>query len=140
MRVVFDTSILVAAARSRLGTSFTLISSIPAPEFQICLSVGLYTEWQAVLTRPENLPPGDTAEDVRRFLRYLASRAHLQEIHFLWRPFLADADDDMVLELAFAAGCSHIVTHNLKDFQGSEELGVAAQSPREFLKLIRKKS
>jgi putative PIN family toxin of toxin-antitoxin system len=140
MRVVFDTSVLVAAARSRQGASFALISSIPAPEFQLCLSVGLYTEWHGVLTRPENLPPGDSAEVTRQFLRYLASQAHLQEIHFLWRPFLADADDDMVLELAFAAGCHYIVTHNVKDFHGSEQLGVAVLAPREYLSLIRKKS
>jgi len=31
MRVVFDTSVLVAAARSRLGASFALINSIPSP-------------------------------------------------------------------------------------------------------------
>ena len=140
MRVVFDTSVLVAAARSRLGASFACISSVPTPDFELCVSVGLYTEWQGVLTRPENLPPGDTAEDARRFLRYLASQAHLQEIHFLWRPFLMDADNDMVLELAFAAGCNHIVTHNVKDFHGSEQLGATALSRREFLNLIRKKS
>jgi predicted nucleic acid-binding protein len=96
MNVVFDTNVLAAAARSRHGASFALISSIPTPEFQLCLSVGLYTEWMEVLTRAENLPPGDTAEDARQYLRYLASHAHLQEIHFLWRPFLSDADDDMV--------------------------------------------
>jgi putative PIN family toxin of toxin-antitoxin system len=140
MRVVFDTSVLVAAARSRQGASFALLSSIPAPEFQLCLSVGLYTEWQSVLTRDENLRPGATAEDARRFLRYLAGQAHLQEIHFLWRPFLRDADDDMVLELAFAAGCRYIVTHNVRDFHGSGQLGAAALSPREYLNLIRKKS
>ena len=140
MRVVFDTSVLVAAARSRLGASFALVSSIPAPEFELCLSVGLYAEWQEVLTRAENLPPGDTFDDARRFLRYLARHAHLQEIHFLWRPFLVDADDDMVLELAFAAGCRHIVTHNVKDFHGSEQLGVTALSPREFLNLLRNKT
>lgn len=140
MRVVFDTSVLVAAARSRRGASYALVSSIPAPEFQLCLSVGLYTEGQEVLTRSENLTTGNTAEDARRFLRYLASQAHLQEIHFLWGPFLRDPNDDMVLELAFAAGCSHIVTHNVKDFQGSEQLGVTPLSPREFLNLIRKKT
>jgi len=48
--VVLDTSVLVAAARSRQGASFALVSSIPAREFQLCLSVGLYTEWQEVLT------------------------------------------------------------------------------------------
>src|SRR6266496_4991228 len=137
-RVVLDTNVLVAAARSRQGASFALVSSIPAPDFQPCLSVGLYTEWQEVLTRPENLPPGETPENVVRFLRYLVSQSHLQEIHFLWRPFLADADDDMVLELAFAAGCRHVVTHNVRDFHGSEQIGVTALSPREFLKLIGK--
>jgi predicted nucleic acid-binding protein len=136
---VFDTSVLVAAARSRLGASFALVSSIPASEFQLCLSVGLYGEWQQVLTRPEHLPPGETAEDARRFLRFLAGYAHLQEIHFLWRPFLKDEDDDMVLELAFAAGCRYIVTHNVKDFSGSEQLGARALPPREFLSLIRKR-
>ena len=57
----------------------------------------------------------------------LTERAHLQEIHFLWRPFLSDADDDMVLELALAAGCQYIITHNVTDFHGSEQqLGVTA--------------
>ena len=72
MRVVFDTSVLVAAARSRLGASFALVRSIPAPEFQLCLSVGLYTEWQQVLTRGEHLRPGESADDARRYLRFLA--------------------------------------------------------------------
>lgn len=138
IRVVLDTNVLVAAARSRHGASFALVSSIPAPEFQHCLSVGLYAEWQDALTRPENLPHGLRPEDALGFVRYLASQAHLQEIHFLWRPLLADADDDMVLELAFAAGCRYIITHNVADFRGSEQLGVAAITPRDFLKLIRK--
>jgi putative PIN family toxin of toxin-antitoxin system len=140
MRVVLDTTVLVAAARSRRGASFALISSIPTRKFQPCLSVALYIEWQQVLTRPEHLPPGRTLDEVRRYLRSLASESHLQEIHFLWRPFLRDADDDMVLELAFAAGCPYIVTHNVKDFHGSEQLGVATITPRDFLNLIRTKT
>lgn len=139
VKVVFDTNVLVAASRSRRGASFALLNSIPAPEFQPCLSVGLYAEWQDVLTRPEHLLPGLTPEDALGFVRYLASQCHLQEIHFLWQPFLPDADDDMVLELALAAGCQHIITHNVKDFIGSDQLGVTALTPREFLNLIRKK-
>ena len=138
MRVVLDTNVLVAAARSRRGASFALVSSIPAPEFQPCLSVGLYAEWQDALTRPENLPAGLGPEDALGFVRYLAGEAYLQEIHFLWRPLLADADDDMVLELAFAAGCQYIITHNVADFRGSQQLGVAAITPRDFLKIIRR--
>jgi predicted nucleic acid-binding protein len=60
----------------------------------------------------------------------------LQDIFFLWRPFLPDPDDDMILELAFAAGCRYIVTHNTKDFRGSEQLGIEAITPRNFLALV----
>jgi putative PIN family toxin of toxin-antitoxin system len=137
MRVVIDTNVLVAAVRSRQGASFAVVSSIPDPRFEPCLSVGLYTEWQEVLTRTVNIPVGRTPDDARRFLHYLASQCRLQELHFLWRPFLPDADDDMVLELAFAAGCRYILTHNVRDFDGSERLGISAIVPRDFLDLIR---
>jgi predicted nucleic acid-binding protein len=133
---VFDTNVLVAAVRSRQGASFKLVSSIPSSDFQLCLSVSLYCEWQDVLTRPEHLPPGRTSEDALGFVRYLASQAHLQEIYYLWRPFLQDVDDDMVMELAFAAGCQHIITHNVEDFTRAQELGITAISPRGFLNLI----
>ncbi len=137
MRVVFDTSVLVSSARSRDGASYALVSSIPSPHFQICLSVGLYIEWQAVLSRPEHLPPGQTPADAQAHVRYLASQAHLQDIHFLWRPFLPDPNDDMVLELAFAAGSRYVVTHNIHDFRGSQQLGIQAITPRDFLSMIR---
>jgi putative PIN family toxin of toxin-antitoxin system len=139
MRVVLDTNVLVAAARSRRGASFALVSSIPALEFIPCLSIGLYSEWQAVLTRAENLPAGLTADDALGFVRYLASQSHLQEIHFLWRPCLPDPDDDMVLELAVSAGCRHIITHNARDYRGAETFGVTPISPSEFLNLSRKR-
>ena len=140
MKVVFDTCVLVAAARSRTGASFQLVASLPSPNFQIALSIALYTEWQAVMTRPENVPPGLLPDYALAFVRYLASIAHLQDVHYLWRPMLRDPDDDMVLECAVAAGCRHIVTHNLKDFRGSESLGVSALSPAQFLDLIRRKT
>ena len=131
--IVLDTCVLVSAARSREGASFSMVSSLPDPRFQICLSVALYAEWQSVLTRPEHLPPGTSAEMALGFTRYLASIAHLQDVHFLWRPFLRDPDDDMVLECAVASGANTIVTHNLKDFARAVSLSVQAKTPRQFL-------
>ena len=93
-----------------------------------------------MLTRAENLSPGRTVDDTLRYLRYLATQSHLQEIHFLWRPFLPDPNDDMLLELAFAASCRYIITHNVKDFRGSEQLGVTGLSPRDFLNVIRSRT
>ena len=137
MRVVLDTNVLVAGLRSRQGASYSLLSMLPDPRFQMALGVALYAEWQAVLTRPEHLPPGTTAEDALGFLRYLASLAHLQEVYYLWRPFLRDPNDDMVLECAVASGSAFVITHNIKDFRGTEALGVRAVTPKEFLLQLR---
>lgn len=124
--------------RSRNGASFQLVSQLPSHQFEIALTVSLYTEWQSVLTRPEHLPPGASAETALRFLRYMASIAHLQDVHFLWRPFLRDPDDDMVLECAVASGSRYIVTHNVKDFKRCTQLNVQALSPAEFWTLLRR--
>ena len=70
-------------------------------------------------------------------LRYLASIAHHQDVYYLWRPFLRDPDDDMVLECAVASGCRYLVTHNLRDFQRITELGVQPLTPTGFLAALR---
>ena len=138
MRVVLDTSVLVAAARSRKGASYQLVSMLPTPRFDFALTIALYTEWQAVLTRAEHMPPGVSLDGVLGYLRYLASLAHLQDVHFLWRPFLRDPDDDMVLECAVASGSQYIVTHNVRDFRRVAELKVQAISPANFLNMLRR--
>ena len=140
MRVVLDTTVLVAASRSRNGASYQLVSMLPSREFEIALTVALYTEWQAVLTRAEHRPPGTTTETAMSFLRYLSSVAHLQDVHFLWRPFLRDPDDDMVLECAAASGSAFIVTHNRRDFRRAVELKIEPILPADFLRLLRSSS
>jgi putative PIN family toxin of toxin-antitoxin system len=137
LRVVFDTSLLVAAAHSRQGASYQLLSMLPSRNFELALSVPLYTEWQAVLTREEHMPAGASIEITLGFLRYLASLAHLQDVYFLWRPYLRDPDDDMVLECAVASGSRFIVTHNVKDFRRAENLNVKAITPASFLNILR---
>ena len=41
----------------------------------------------------------------------------------------AGPDDDFVLELAIAGGCSFIVTYNIRDFSGAEDFGVQVVTP-----------
>ena len=135
MRVVIDTSVLVAAARSRRGASHALLSLLPDQHFQPVISVPLFVEYRAVLLRPENLLRRPVAQ-AEGFLDFLLSVGHLQHIFFLWRPALADPNDDLILELAIAASCRYIVTHNLADFRGTERWGVRAVSPSDFLKLV----
>lgn len=137
MRVVFDTSVLVAAARSNRGASYALLARLPDAGFQTVISVALFAEYRAVLLRPENLLQR-TAPQAEGFLDFLISKSQLREVFFRWRPALPDPDDDLILELAAAASCRYIVTHNVRDFRGMEHWGIVAVTPGDFLKLIQK--
>ena len=101
------------------------------------LSVPLYVQYQDVLLRPGMVLASITPDDIPAFCRYLASVAHHQEIHFLWRPQLPDSGDDMILELAAAAQARYIITHNIPDFRGTADFGVTPIRPAEFLKWTR---
>ena len=99
------------------------------------ISVPLFYEYEAVLGR--FVESGHISARSRELiLDYLCVHAVPVEVHFLWRPFLGDADDEMVLEAALASGAQHIVTHNLKDFTKAPELGVRPISPGGFLKRL----
>ena len=135
-KVVLDTSVLVAAARSRQGASHALLSRLPHPRFTPVISVPLFVEYRATLLRPENLLQRPRAQ-AEGFLDFLLSVCQLQEIFFLWRPALPDPDDDLILELAVAGGCRYIITHNLRDFRGINKWGITAATPSEFLKWIK---
>jgi len=131
MRVVLDTSVLVAAWRSRNGASFALIERLVGNEFEIAVSVPLVLEYEAVLLR--HLTADLRADDVEVFVDYLCALAHKQTVFYLWRPLLKDPGDDMVVEVAVAASCEAIVTHNIRDFGRAKDLGLAVLTPGEFL-------
>jgi hypothetical protein len=77
---------------------------------------------------------GLTSGDIDALIDHLCAVGHQQRIHFLWRPTLRDPRDELVLELAVAAGCSHILTHNARDFDGVEQFGVSAIPPAAYLR------
>lgn len=112
-----------------------MLSRVGTGEFEIAVSVSLLLEYEDVLLR--HLPDSALDEDdVRDLLDYICSVAMHQQIFYLWRPFLGDPGDDLVLELAVSACCHAIVTHNVRDFHGARELGVRVLTPGEFLKWV----
>jgi len=132
---VLDTNVVVAGLRSRRGASFKLLTLLEASRFEIAISVPLLFEYEDALAR--HVASGlYTNEQVRDFLDYICSVGYKQNIFFLWRPYLQDSKDDMILELAFAAGCEAIITHNQRDFGGTERLGVQVHPPKEFLRIL----
>ena len=134
-RVVLDTNVVVAGLRSRQGASYRVLSEVGGRRFEIALSVPLVLEYEDALLRASTAT-GLSQADVDALLDYFCSVGHQQSIFFLWRPLLPDPKDDLVLELAVAAGCRTIVTHNVRDFRGADGLGVTAQRPVEFLRSV----
>jgi putative PIN family toxin of toxin-antitoxin system len=134
-RVVLDTNVLCAALRSRRGASFKVVSLVGTGAFEIAVSVPLVLEYEDVLLRESQ--SAARRKLVENVLDYLCQVGRKQPIYFLWRPCLADPKDDMILELAVAAECELIVTHNLRDFGQSRQFGVEAISPAAFLSRLR---
>ena len=129
--VVFDTNVIEAALRSRRGASFALLSMAGTGRFEIAVSVPLVCEYQDVLMRQvaRGAREESTVTDV---VDYLCSIAKRQSIFFLWRPWLTDPKDDMILELAVAANCDAIVTHNRRHLRAARDFGIRVLSPAEF--------
>ena len=134
-QIVIDTNVFVSALRSRRGASFRLFMLLERGDFQVHISVPLIVEYEDAAKRIAR-EVGLTHTDIDDVLDYICSIARGHIIHFLWRPFLKDPRDDHVLELAVEAGCGFIVTYNIRDFEGVEQFGVRAVTPREFLRGI----
>ena len=137
LRVIFDTNVLAAAARSRRGASFQLISVLPSPKFKLVISLPLYFEYLDVLMRPEVRPEGFSDLEVVDVVNEIVSAAYYHDIYFLWRPWLKDRKDDMILELAIASQADYLVTFNLKDFADIESFGIKVVLPSDFLEIVK---
>jgi putative PIN family toxin of toxin-antitoxin system len=132
MLVVLDSSVLVAALRSRQGASFRLLELLRDGQFEIAVSVPLVLEYEAVLVR-HAVELNLSREAAVGVVDFLCSVGHHQEIHFLWRPSLPDPQDEFVLELAVAANCEAIITHNVRDFVGAKKFKPQVLTPSVFL-------
>ena len=98
---MLDSSVLVAALRSRQGASFRLLELLRDGQFAIAVSVPLVLEYEAVLVR-HAVELNLSREAAVGVVDFVCGVAHRQDIHFLWRPSLTDPQDEFVLELEYA--------------------------------------
>jgi predicted nucleic acid-binding protein len=127
--------VLVAALRSSTGASHEILLAADQGDFEVALPVPLLAEYDDVCHRPESgiLIHSNAVDDV---INRIAQISQKQAIHYLWRVILPDPKDDMVLELAVAAGASHIVTFDYRHLKQASEFGIAVVTPSEFLDLL----
>lgn len=130
--IVIDTNILVPGLRSQRGAAFRLLQLVGTGCFDINLSVPLLLEYEDVLYRGKPILAVSSAV-IDAVLDFHCKVARHHQIYFLWRPFLRDPKDDLVLELAVKAGCAYIVTYNKRDFVGVEQFNLRVLDAGEFL-------
>ena len=131
MRLVLDTNVLVAAFRSDRGASRQLLLAALDQRVVLLASVPLMLEYEAVLTRAEQLArTGLTVEETNAVLDALAEVIEPVLLRFLWRPMLRDPADEMVLETAVNGRADCLVTFNTRHFsEAPRSFGIRVTAP-----------
>lgn len=139
MRIVLDTSIVVAALRSRLGASNAVLTLVAERQLTALATPPLFLDYEDLLKRPEHrVVHGLTLKEVDEFLDELAALVESVETHFQWRPQTRDPNDEMVLEAAINGHADAVVTFNVVDFAAaSARFGIKVLRPAELLRRFR---
>ena len=139
MRLVLDTDIIVAGARSPSGASAELLRLARKGTFVPIVSVPLVLEYEAKLTAPEHLnAAGLTRNEALSIINMLVEAGVWARIHFAYRPLAKDPADEMVIETALSTDCRAIVTFNQRDFGSApNKFGIGCWLPRDALRRVR---
>jgi putative PIN family toxin of toxin-antitoxin system len=134
LRVVLDTSVVVAALRSRIGASNEVLRLVARRRITALATPALFLEYEDVLMRPEQRAVhGLNVREIERVLASLASEIEPVTIHIAWRPQLRDPADEMVLEAAINGRADALVTFNVKDFIPARRFGLSVMRPADLL-------
>lgn len=138
-RAVVDTSVVVAALRSREGASNAILRLIATRRIAALATPALFLEYEEVLKRPEHRAAHALDDKgIDGFLAALASVIEPVTVHIGWRPQLCDPADEMVLEAAINGRADAIVTFNAKDFiPAANRFGLLVLRPAGVLDKVR---
>jgi putative PIN family toxin of toxin-antitoxin system len=136
LRLVLDTSVLVAAFRSRNGASRKLFGLLVAGRFVLVATPALFFEYESVLGRPEQVGiHGYSSQQIDLFLTTLAKFTELVRVNYQWKPQLRDPSDEFILEAAINGYADAIVTFNIADFlPATTTFGIEVMRPGSIIK------
>ena len=139
LKIVLDTSVLIAAFRSESGAAAELLRRIFRFDFRLMLSYALLCEYRDVAFRPQQLlvsrfSPDEIDGLLSRLEDLSEALPHDQSL----RPLSIDPDDDLVLEAAINGEADAIVTHNVRHLRdAATRFKIEVKTPGELLKSLR---
>ena len=140
MRIVLDTSVLIAALRSAGGASAESLRLVLLGELTLLLDYSLVCEYRDVALRPEQLRAcSRTAQEVSHLIDMLEAIAEPVTVFIRHRPLSHDQDDNLVLDVATNGTADVIVTFNTKHFrEPARQFRLPVLTPSQLLSEFRK--
>jgi predicted nucleic acid-binding protein len=139
MRVVLDTSILIAALRSSEGAAAETLRLALLRQIAILMDYKLACEYRDVAMRGEHMEAsGKSRREIELVLDMLEAVAEPVLVSDRHGPLSQDPGDDMVLEVGLNGGADGIVTYNPRHFrEAARRFGLPVLSPAELLSEFR---
>jgi putative PIN family toxin of toxin-antitoxin system len=119
--IVIDTSVIISALIGKKGPSREVLRKSLLGDYKLLISNALFLEYEDVSKRKRVLDICPlTGREIAELLNAFYSVCHWVPIYYLWRPNIADEDDNFLIELALAGNATHIVTNNISDLKNAE--------------------
>jgi putative PIN family toxin of toxin-antitoxin system len=140
LKVVLDTSVLIAALRAGSGVSAEALVRILRLDVRLLLSYALLCEYRDVALRPDQLRAFQlTAKEVEEVISQVEELAEPLPFAESYRPLSPDPNDDLVLEAAINGRADLVVTHNIRHLrEAAARFKIEVVTPPEFLQLLRR--
>ena len=141
MRLVLDTDVLVSGLRSSAGASRVLLQAADAGVITPLVSVAMVVEYEAVLTRREQLIAMYLGPaEVEAFLDGFVALAEHVDPFISYRPSIRDPNDEMFVAVAVNGQADAIVTFNLGDYAPADpqdaDLGITVCRPGDIVRRL----
>lgn len=119
--VVIDTNLFVSAILRSETPPREVLRLCFKREIRPLMGNALFSEMETLVNRDHIFKNSIlSTHDRAVFLDDFLSLCEWINIYYLWRPNLRDEADNHLVELAIAGGASHIITGNVRDFQGAD--------------------
>jgi putative PIN family toxin of toxin-antitoxin system len=138
VRIVLDTSVVIAALRSNAGAAAEIVRLSLARRLTVLMDYKLACEYRDVALRPEQLRAGTrTRAETTLLLDAIEIVADPVMVVVRHRPLSQDPDDDRVLDVAINGGAEAIVTNNARHFRSAaSRFQIATLEPGELLRRL----